>query len=157
MTMKSLTNDQPTVTALTAAFMLAGGLGYQVVRKTVTFNNTVGTVSLFTVTGDVIVRVIGVVKTGCASALGCNASVGIAGATANIIALTDITLMAAEEIWHDVTPDSEIENLTVLQERIISDGNDIILTLSAQADSGAIAFYCLYTPLSANGLVVAAP
>jgi len=155
--MKSLTNDQPTVTALTAAFMLAGGLGYQMVRKAVVFNNTVGVVDLFTVTGDVIVRIVGVVKTGCASALGCNASVGIAGAAVNIIALTDITLMAAEEIWHDNTPDSEIENLSVLQERIISDGNDVILTLSAQADSGAITFYCLYTPLSANGLVVAAP
>lgn len=154
--MPGLTNEQTVVNAGLAAFMRAGGFGYSTAIKAVTFANTVGTVNLFTVTGDVIVKAIAVVKTVCASAGACNGSVGIAGATNTIIAVTDITLMAAEEIWHDATPDAEIEALTVLKEFIISDGNDIILTLSAQADSGAITFYCLWTPLSTNGTVVAA-
>lgn len=135
-------------------FITAGGMGYQLLEKVIVFSNTAGTVNLFRITGDVIVRVVGVVKTNCASAAGCNASVGIAGATNNIIAVTDITTMLAEEIWHDNSPDSEIENLSVLQERIISDGNDIIMTLSAQADSGAITFYCFWLPLTALASVV---
>jgi hypothetical protein len=121
--------------------------------RSVTFSNTVGTVTLFTVTGDVSVSLIGVVKVNVASA-GCNGSVGIAGATAAIIALTDITLMAAGEIWHDNSPDAEIEAATVMRDFIISDGNDIILTLSAQANSGQIDFYCHWTPLSAGATVV---
>jgi len=149
---QGLTNQS----VLPSSYLFAGGLGYQKILKAVTFSNTVGAVNLFTVTGDVIARVVGVVKTNVVSGAGCNGSVGIAGATANIIPLTDITLLAAQEIWFDNAPDSEIENLTALQERIISDGNDIVLTLSAQADSGAVTFYCLWSPLSDGATVVPA-
>lgn len=132
------------------------GFGEFLVQKDVTFSSTTGTVNLFTVTGEVIVRIIAVVTTNVASGGGCNGEVGIAGSTAAILATTDITLLAAREIWHDTTPDAEIEALSVMKDFIISDGNDIVLTLSAQADSGALAFHCFWTPLSADGNVVAA-
>lgn len=122
--------------------------------KSVTFLNTAGTVTLFTVTGDVKISMIGVVKVNVVSVAGCNGSVGIAGTTAGIIPLTDITLMAANEIWFDNSPDAQIEAATAMREFIISNGNDIILTLSAQADSGRIDFYCEWTPLSAGATVV---
>lgn len=155
--MRGFTDTQPTLTTSILDFQNAGGFGRQTLVKSVTFNNTAGAVGLFTVTGDVVVKVVSVVKVNVASALGCNGSVGIAGSTATIIALTDITLMLAGEIWHDATPDAEIEALTVLREFIISDGNDVILTLSAQADSGQVDFYCIWTPLSAGATVTVTP
>jgi hypothetical protein len=123
------------------------------VIKSVTFLNTAGAVTLFTVTGDVSISLIGVVKVNVVSGAGCNGSVGIAGATAAIIPLTDITLMAANEIWFDNSPDAQIEAATAMRDFIISNGNDIILTLSAQADSGQIDFYCLWSPLGAGATV----
>jgi hypothetical protein len=130
--------------------------GQALVRKTVTFANTTGTVNLFTVTGDVIVRLIAVCVTDCESAGACTGQVGIASALNGIIAVTDMTTLEGRDIWHDATPDSEIEALSTMREYIISDGNDIILTLSAQTDSGAIIFYCFWTPLSVDGNVIAA-
>lgn len=153
--MQTLTNVQPaTYQTGLAAFIAAGGLGSQLTRATVTFANTAGAVTAFTVTGDVIVRVLAVCKTPCASALGCNAELGVASDTDAILPTTDITLLAASEIWHDAAPDSDIETLaTAAKEFTIVGGADIILTLSAQADSGAIAFYCLWTALSTDGAV----
>ena len=155
--MQGFTNQQPTLTTTITAFQNAGGFGTATLVKSVTFNNTAGAVSLFTVTGDVIVRVIGIVKVNVVSMAGCNGSVGIAGTTAFFIPITDITLMAANEIWFDNSPDAQIEALTALQSAIISNGNDIILTLSAQADSGQVDFYCIWTPLSAGASVTVTP
>jgi len=137
-----------------------GGLAAYAETKAVTFNNTDADVTLFTVTGDVIVRVIAICKTAVASAGGCNISVGIAGATAAIIALTDCTQLAQNEIWHDASPDSLIEAMSIAGAAgfIISGGSDIVLDVEAakQVDSGAVTFYCLWTPLSADGDVTAA-
>ncbi|MBA7689876.1 hypothetical protein ES703_98395 [subsurface metagenome] len=83
-------------------------------------------------------------------------SVGIATAVDAIIPVTDITLLAAQEIWHDATPDSEIEALETMREHIISDGNDITLNSDAADNSGAITFYCFWTALSSGATVVAA-
>jgi len=136
----------------------AGGLGGKTARKTVTFVNTDADVTLFTVTGSVIARVIGVCTTNCASAAGCNVSVGVASSVAGIIALTDVTLIAAGEIWHDITPDSSFELPSVLNASIIANGEDIVLDVETakQVDSGVIEFYCIWTKLSSDGNVVAA-
>ena len=131
-------------------------LGGSLVTKAITFTALAAAADLFTVTGDVIVRIIAVVKTNCASAGGCNAEIGIAADTDAIIPTTDVTLLAAQEIWHDATPDSEIEALVTFREYIITDGNDIIITPSAQIDSGALLFYCFWTALSSGATVVAA-
>ncbi|MBA7686927.1 hypothetical protein ES703_95387 [subsurface metagenome] len=133
----------------------AGGLGKELVTKALTFADQTGQVPLFTVTGDVIVRIVAVVKTTCASG-GCNVSVGIAADVDAIIPVTDITLLAAQEIWHDATPDTEIEALGTIREQIISDGNDITLNSDAADNSGAITFYCFWTALSSGASVVAA-
>ena len=132
-----------------------GGLGVGLVTKELTFADQTGQVNLFTVTGDVIVRLVAVVKTNCASG-GCNVSVGTADIVDAMIPVTDITLLVAQEIWHDATPDKEIEALSTLREYIISDGNDITLNSSAADNSGAVTFYCFWTPLSSGATVVAA-
>ena len=136
-----------------------GGLAAYAETKAVTFNNTDADVTLFTVTGDVIVRVIAICKTAVASAGGCNISVGITGATAAIIPLTDCTLLAADEIWHDNSPDSKIEPMTIAGAvGFVVSSQTITLFVEAgkQVDSGAVAFYCLWTPLSGDGMVGAA-
>jgi hypothetical protein len=124
--------------------------------KELTFSNDTGAVNLFTVTGDVEVDLLAICKTNVASAGGCNGEVGISGSTGSIIATTDITTIAANEIWHDASPDATIEAGSVFSSNIISNGADIILTLSAQADSGAITFYVYWTPLSVGANIVAA-
>ena len=122
-------------------------------RHVITFANTTGPVTLFNVSGQVLVRLIAIVQTTCASAGACNASVGIAGATAVFIPTTDVTLLAAGEIWHDGAPDSKIELGSVAAEYIVADGSNIILTLSAQVDSGEIAFYAIWGPLDCDDLL----
>lgn len=140
----------------------AQGFGFQIENKSVVLDGgagsgAVGTIDLFTVTGMVIARVVAVVIAGVTQVAAGTISVGIAGATAAITAVTSGTKMAAGEIWHDATPDAEIEALTVLSDQIISDGNDIIATVAgANATDGELQFVCIWVPLTADGDVVAA-
>ena len=132
------------------------GFGYKIARKEVTFLNTAaGNQDLFTVTGDVIVRVVGVVGTSLTSAAAGNVAVGCVGETDIIGGYTIATTLDAREIWHDMTPDSEIEDLSTMREAIITDGNNITLYYDAQIDAGVLVFYCFWTPLSAGSSVVA--
>ncbi len=131
-------------------------LGISKVTKTLTFSNDTGTVNLFTVTGDVIVRIIAVCTTNVASGADGYIEMGISADVDAIIASTQATEIDAREIWNDSVSSREIEVVDSVRGYIITDGNDIILTLSAQVDSGVIAFYCFWTPLSSDGKVVAA-
>lgn len=147
----------------------AGGMGQEVATKTLTFNggvaNAVGDhdgtgdpANLFTVTGQVIVRLIAVCTTDLTFDANATIEVGIGGGS-QIIATTDLTASAlvAKEIWHDAAPDSEIEATSVMKEFIITDGNDIQLDCAvANVTGGVIVFYCIWAPLSADGKVVAA-
>ena len=126
-------------------------------RKTVTFSNTTGTVSLFTVTGDVIIRILATCGTDVASAAAANIELGVTGDTDALIASTLSTDLAAREVWSDASPNSEIEALdSALLDYFVTDGNDVILTLSDQVDSGVLEFVCWWIPVSTTGVVVAA-
>jgi hypothetical protein len=132
-------------------------LGKYFETKTYTFSNDgAGALSLFTVTGDVVVRLVAVCKTNLASAAGANMELGVSGDTNLLIVSTLGTDLDANEIWHDATPDVNAELLSTIKEAIISNGDDVILTIDAQMDSGAIAFYCFWTPLSSGAIVTAA-
>ena len=122
--------------------------------KTLEFANDTGAVNLFTVTGDLIVKIVAACSVNVASAAAGNVEVGVAGSTDAMIATTLATDIDAGEIWHDASPDSDIEALSTMREYIIVGGANIILTCSAQIDSGTIAFYAFVTPLS-NGAGVA--
>ena len=129
----------------------------RIAQKSITYTGAAaGANTLFTVTGDVIVRIVAVVTTDLTSAAAANVSVGIAGATDAILPITVATTLDAREIWHDATPDSEIEALNTIREYIITDGNDIIITDTAITNTGTLLFYCVWTPLNGNGLVAAA-
>ncbi len=126
--------------------------------KAVTFGNTAADVDLFTVTGDVVVKLIAICETSLASGGGCNVSVGVTGDLDDLIALTDCLDIDAGNIWHDNAPDESFEWLTVAKEAIIANGLDIIFDVegSKQVDSGVINFYLWWAPISADGNVVVA-
>ena len=125
------------------------------VTNTITFVDTPAAAqTIFTVTGDVIVKIIPVCTTDVTSAAAANVRLGVVGSDQAMIADTVATTIDAREIWHDAGSDSEIEALGVAKEYIITDGNNIILTPDGQVDLGTIIFYCDWVPLSADGNVV---
>ncbi len=126
-------------------------------RKTVTFSNTTGVVNLFTVTGFVRVKVYARCKTAVASVGGTNGSLGVVDEAAGFIADTDMTALAAGEVWKDTSPTEKLNMYNdAVFDYVLSDGQDVILTLSAQADSGVMEFAAVYEALSSDGAVVAA-
>jgi hypothetical protein len=134
-------------------FVEALGQNFQI--QDITFTNEgAGAVSVFTVTGDVIVRIIPVITTTHTSAAAANIKLGVVGNTDAMIVDSLATGLVARGIWVDQTPTNEIESDERVRGYIITDGNDVILTLDAQVDTGVIRFYCFWTPLSSDGNVV---
>ena len=138
----------------------AGGFGAYQINKVVEFDGgvgsgAVGTVALFTITGSVLLRLVCT----CTATLvegvgGGTVEVGIAGATPNLIAQTVSTAVVTGEVWHDAAPDSPIEDISVMAGRVITDGNDIILTVGAQVvTDGTLAFAAFWTPVTAGASV----
>lgn len=132
------------------------GMGKYRVKKSLTFANDTGTVNVFTVTGDVGVRIFPICKTNVASAAAGNIELGTSNDVNAMIASTIGTELDANDIWIDSTPTTEIEALDTSRDYIISNSDDVILTLSAQIDSGVVDFVCYWFPISDDGLVVAA-
>ncbi|MCK9518056.1 MAG: hypothetical protein WCY59_01570 [Anaerovoracaceae bacterium] len=151
----SISTDIAAIKAETAEIKAGGGIGSGIARKTVTFSDDTTDISLFTVTGDVIVRLAAVCTTNVESSGGCN--IGVDAGAEPIIADTDCTTLEAGDIWHDASPDKSVEAITVLKEFIIANGVDITLDIQSEkkVDSGVINFYCIWTALSATGAVVA--
>ncbi len=140
-----------------------GGLATYRVTKTAEFTagagtGDTGTFALFTVTGAVIIRIVGEVTDTVVEGVGGGTiEVGITAATAALIAQAVATTLDVDEIWHDATPDSDIEDLSVLSDHIIVGGADIFATIAGQdITDGTVKFYLFWTPLSSDGLVVAA-
>ena len=106
-----------------------------------------GAHTLFTVTGNVLVTVFGIVDTNLTGAA--TLEVGIVGNTAGLLAQTaDATTLDDGEIYVD-NASATIEALP--SPFILNDGTDIIQTIGTTAvTAGVIDFYCLWRPLSAG-------
>lgn len=117
------------------------------------FDGTGNPATLFTVTGDVLATVFGI----CTVDLVGNTAtleVGVTGATALILAQTTATNIDASKAWVDA---SVVLTEVLPHPMILGNGQDIIQTAAtANITAGAITYYCLWRPLSANGNVVAA-
>jgi len=111
--------------------------------------------TIFAVTGDVLLDVIGVVKTTLVGAG--TLEVGVTDATAAILAqVADATTLAQNEIWAADATVSLAEAITITPHGI-GGGLDVIGTVgTANITAGVIDFYCFYRPLSVDGAVVAA-
>jgi len=134
--------------------------------KTITFDggttNGIGDIdgdgdpfTIFTVTGDVIVKVIGICTT---SLVGAGTlEVGVTGSTASILAqVANTTTIDVGQIYHDATVDAKVELASVFVEKIVAGGADIIGTSgSADITAGVIKFICLWKPLSEDSSVTA--
>ncbi len=139
------------------------------VTKTLTFDggsaNGVGDhdgtgdpADLFTVTGVVAVQIIVYCTTNLTFDANAAIEVGIGGGS-EIIATTDLTVASiiAQELWHDATPDAEIELTSVVKDFLITDGNDIQLdTTVANVTAGVLEFVCYWLGISGDANVVAA-
>ena len=114
-------------------------------------DGTSATKKLFTVTGDVLVRIFGV----CTETLvgAGTLEVGVAGNTAALIAqLADATILATNEIWNDATPTEVGAGLlsNITGPHIIVNGLDINETVaSVDITDGQIYYICFWRPLSA--------
>ena len=115
---------------------------------------------LFTVTGLVKAQVVGVCTVDLVG--GATVEVGITGATAIFCSqITDTTLDVGELYVGDTTPASYF---IIGEEQAAADnfpiyllnGNDIILTTTTtNTTTGAVDFYCIWTPISTDGNVTA--
>lgn len=110
--------------------------------------------TIFTVTGDVLVWVAGMVKTTLVGAA--TLEIGVTNNTAILIAqVADATTLAVNELWHDAT--SVLAEGFTPQVHGIGGGLDIIGTVgTADITAGVIDFYCFWRPLSSDGAIVAA-
>lgn len=118
----------------------------------------VGSYTLFTVTGVVAVKIVGVVTATVTSAGAPAIEVGTTINTAALIPqVVDGTGLAVNEIWHDATPDSSVElisGLSSFPEKLVT--QDIKVKVStAAATGGSVRFIVLWRPLSSGALLVA--
>lgn len=113
-----------------------------------------GASTLFTVTGCVAVRVFGVCGLTLVGAA--TLEVGITGTTAVVLAqIADATDLATDEIYVDATPTTKVEAMP--SRLVIGNGQDIIQTIGSTAlTAGVLEYFCVWSPLSNDGNVVAA-
>ena len=130
------------------------------IRKTGVVPQDAGAVTtLFTVTGDVIVKIFAVAKASMTSGSAITVEVGVSGNTAVLIAqIADAKDLVINEIWQDATPTNTVEAVgtPVADGIIISNGQDIILTPSGTFTAGSCDYYVSWKPLSVDGNVVVA-
>jgi len=107
--------------------------------------------TVFTVTGNVLVSVFGVVNITLTSAGVPTVEMGVTGNTAVLIAQTTAKNLADGDVWVDAT-DTRVGAGAVPATQVINDGNDIIMTVAtATVTAGEIDLYILWRPLSTNG------
>jgi hypothetical protein len=112
--------------------------------------------TLFNVTGNVLLTIFGVVDTTPTSAGAPTIEVGTAGNTAVLIAQSLALSLADGEVWVDGTL-TRVGAGAVPAMQVINDGVDVDLKVAtATVTAGSIDFYCLWRPLSSDGLVTVA-
>lgn len=129
-----------------------------IATKSITYaagtTGAVGASTLFTVTGDVVVRLFAKCTSDLTSGGAATIEAGISGNTAALIAQTTATGIDSGEIWLD-TGAATVEALPAQQ--ILVGGTDIIQTIATDTlTGGVLTYYCLWAPLSEDGNVVAA-
>lgn len=127
-------------TTKTIAFTGAAGLG------------ATGTITLFTITGDVAINVFAICTEDLATVNG-TVEVGTATSTASLCSQQTATAIDLNEVWHDsvlAVGGQVAGHFHVVRE-------NVILTIATAAvTDGTLKFYATWTPLSADGNVVAA-
>src|SRR3990167_904852 len=111
----------------------------------------VGNHTLFTVTGNVLLSVFGVVDTTLDSAGAPTIEVGVTGNTAVLIAQGTAKNYADGDIYVDAT-DTRVGCGAPPAMQVLNDGLDVLLKITgATLTAGAVDFYCLWRPLNSSG------
>lgn len=131
------------------------GLGL-VASKEITYaagtTGATGATTLFTVTGQVAMRIFALCSSDLTSGGAATLEVGIAGNTAALIAQTAATGIDAGEWWVDTGP----ATIEALPGQFLVSG-DVIQTIGTTTVSGGVLkYFCAWYPISADGNVVAA-
>ncbi len=140
-------------------FPAANETWHEVRKPGVTPQDAGAVTTLFTVTGDVIVKIFAICKTALTSGGAITVELGVSGNTAKLLnQIADAKDLIANEIWDDATPTTTVELVPniVLVGHIISNGQDVILTPSGTFTAGVIDFYCTWKPMSVDGKVSSA-
>jgi len=112
------------------------------------------TISIFTVTGEVLILVLVPFCTETlASAGGGTLALGITGSTSLFVAATTASTIAINKFWVDATPDANGIALPAALINIVVTDNVIATVATADITDGTIRFDCWYLPLSSDGLV----
>lgn len=134
------------------------------VTKTMTYTGAAGAgeaaspVSLFTVTGEVLVVAVTAFCTTLLTESGATATIalGITGSTTLFIAATNAVDIDANEFWVDTAPDANGVLLPAGLQNVVITDNIINTVATTNVASGVIRYDVYYIPLSSNGLVAAA-
>lgn len=126
--------------------------------KTTTTQTTVGTTTLFTVTGEVLIEaILGYVSQAGTADAGTGtvtATLGVTGSVSLFIGSMDWILLLINTFYVDATPDANGIALPAAMKDIVITDN-ILLTVSSSGSklptAGIIRFDVLWRPLSANG------
>lgn len=111
-----------------------------------------GAHTVFTVTGNVLVQLCAICDTSLAGAA--TLEMGVTGNTAALLTqIADATTFDDGMVWGvDGSPAVGVEAMGT--QKALNDGNDIIMTIGSTAvTSGVLDIYCLWRPLSSDGLV----
>lgn len=128
-------------TSKTIAFTGAAGLG------------AVGTVTLFTVTGEVMVNVFGFCTEDLVSAGGGTVEVGTSSSTAALCNQQNATAIDNHEVWHN----SALAVGANVAAHLHPVDQDVILTIgTGNVTDGTITFYANWSPISEGATLVAA-
>jgi len=113
--------------------------------------------TLYTVTGEVLVRIFGVCTTSLEGGTA-TIEIGVSGNTAALISQTTATDIDANDLWNDATPTVGTDILANLTgPHLIINGLDIIETVAtSDITAGNIRYVCLWRPISRDGNVVSA-
>jgi len=159
----TLENDTLNSNTINVDEINVGGGG--LVEKTHDFssgtNNISGSYELFTITGDVRIKLLAICETSLAGGgAGNQITLGFGGALTNLIGQTTGTGLDAGEIWTSSTIAYNLAVNTIalaVFDRIVAGYTTIKLAIvSASTSTGKIHFYCWWEPLSSGATVVAA-
>ena len=129
----------------------------QTAGKTVAFDGTagngaVGTVTVLTITGRVVLKNLATFCTETLAGATATVALGVASSTAGLIAATTGTDIAANDWWIDATPTEVGLAAVPAGHKDIALSESVIITVAtANVTDGTLVFWAEYMPLTSNG------
>ena len=115
--------------------------------------------TIFTVTGDILLAIVGLCQIALTSGGGDTIELGISGNTAVLIAQATGTDLDQYETWQDVGPEANpgiIDLFGGSRQFVIANGADVIFTIGGgDLTAGDIDFHAFWMPRSLDGGLVA--